>query len=388
MGTLHEQLEAATRPVFERNFEKYGEIGASVSVFVGETEVLNLSQGYANRERTRPWTDETLVPVWSATKGPAAVACLLALEEAELPLDMAVSEVWPRFVGEGREHITFRQVLNHTSGLSALDKSAPIQDHRAVVEALQTQKPAFPPGTRQAYHARTFGFLVDEIVRCVTGADTLGGYFHECIGGPMNLDFWIGLLPGMMPRVAQIYPGKMRSTGEGPTEFQKAYGTKGSLTQRTFASPTGLNAVSDLNHEETLTRGYASMGGVGSARGLAAFYAMLANGGEWRGEKLVSSAILDALQTTSSQQEDAVLQATVAFSAGMMRDPVDGAGNKIRRTFGSGLTAFGHPGAGGSLAFADPGRGYSFAYVMNQMELGALPGEKTLGLMEAVDGAI
>src|SRR4029079_7396653 len=99
-------------------------------------------------------------------------------------------------------------------------------------------------------------------------------------------------------------------------------------------------------------------------------------------------SILQAVQTTYTQQEDAVLCAPIAFGAGMMRDPVDEAGHKIRKMFGSGIRAFGHPGAGGSLAFSDPGRGFSFAYVMNQMELGALPGEKTLSLVEAVDGAM
>jgi CubicO group peptidase (beta-lactamase class C family) len=129
------------------------------------------------------------------------------------------------------------------------------------------------------------------------------------------------------------------------------------------------------------------MGGVGSARALAGFYAMLANGGWWKGQKLVSEWILQTLQTTYTQQDDAVLCAPIAFSAGMMRDPLNEFGDKIRKHFGSSKSAFGHPGAGGSLAFADPERGLSFAYVMNQMELGALPGEKTLSLVEAVDGA-
>jgi CubicO group peptidase (beta-lactamase class C family) len=143
-----------------------------------------------------------------------------------------------------------------------------------------------------------------------------------------------------------------------------------------------------MNQPDTLARGYASMGGVGSARALAAFYAMLGNGGKWHGETIVGQSVLQALQTTFSQQEDAVLCAPIAFGAGMMRDPLDESGEKVRSIFGSGTGSFGHPGAGGSLAFTDPGRGFSFAYVMNQMELGALPGEKTLSLVEAVDGAM
>jgi CubicO group peptidase (beta-lactamase class C family) len=202
----------------------------------------------------------------------------------------------------------------------------------------------------------------------------------------MDLDFWIGLPKEHLPRVATLYPGKMRA-GAAQDAFLRAFTSKGSPTQRAFASPSGLGGVQDMNHPDTLARGYPSMGGVGSARALAAFYAMLANGGAWNGRKFVSDAVLQALRTTQSQQEDAVLCAPVAFSAGMMRDPVDATGDKLRKHFGSGTSAFGHPGAGGSLAFADPERGFSFAYVMNQMEVGALPGEKTLALVEAVDGA-
>lgn len=387
MPHLADQIQKPLLEAFERNFRERGELGASVSVFMGEKEVLNLSHGHANRERTRPWNAETLVPVWSATKGPAAIACLCALDEAMLPLDSPVCEVWPRFAGGGKEGVSFLHVLTHTAGLCALDQSTPIHDYHAVVDALEGQRPVFTPGTRQAYHARTFGFLLDEIVQRITGAESLGHYFNDRIAEPMRLDFWIGLPRQLMPHVATLYPGKMR-VGGTQDAFLQAFGTKGTLTQRAFASPTGLNAVQDLNNPDTLARGYASMGGVGSARALAAFYAMLANGGWWKGHKLVSEWILQALQTTYTQQEDAVLCTPMAFGAGMMRDPLDEFGDKIRRLFTSSKAAFGHPGAGGSLAFADPERGFSFAYVMNQMELGALPNEKTLSLVEAVDGVV
>jgi CubicO group peptidase (beta-lactamase class C family) len=387
MTHARDQMQKPLLEAFERNFRERGELGASVSVFMGEEEVLGLSQGYADREKTRPWTAETLVPVWSATKGPAAVACLCAIDDAKLPFEAPVCEVWPAFAGGGKESVTFLHVLSHTAGLFALDRPTPFQDHDAVVNALEEQAPLFPIGTRQAYHARTFGFLADEIVRRITGARSLGEYFRERIAEAMNLEFWIGLPRELMPRVATLYPGKMRA-GAAQDPFLRALNTKGSPTQRAFASPTGLNGVHDMNQADTLARGYASMGGVGSARALAALYAMLGNGGRWRGQQLVSESILQALQTTFSQQEDAVLCAPIAFGAGMMRDPLDESGQKIRSIFGSGAGSFGHPGAGGSLAFADPGRGVSFAYVMNQMDLGALPGEKTLSLVGAVSGAL
>jgi CubicO group peptidase (beta-lactamase class C family) len=294
-----------------------------------------------------------------------------------------VCDIWPEFGGGGKQDVTLRQLFSHTAGLSALDEVVPMDDYAEVIAALEKQTPLFPPGTQQGYHARTFGFLLDEIVRRLSGASSLGAHFHERFREPMGIDFWIGLPAEMMPRVATLHPGKLRAE-MGKDPFFQAFNSRGSVTARTFTSPAGLRAVQDMNHFESLAPGYASMGGVGSARGLAGFYAMLANGGAWKGRRYVSETVLAQLETTLSQQEDAVLHARIAFAAGVMKDAVDANGEKIRRTYGSGVRAFGHPGAGGSLAFADPERKLSFAYVMNQMELGALPGERTLSLVRAL----
>jgi CubicO group peptidase (beta-lactamase class C family) len=379
IGHLRQSLASA----FEANFRERGEIGASVSIFIQGEEVVHLSDGFTTRERTQVWTEDTMVPVWSATKGPAAVTCLVALEEARISLEARVCDIWPEFAGGGKQDVTLRQLLSHTAGLSALDEVVPMTDYAAVIAAIEKQTPIFPPGTQQGYHARTFGFLLDEIVRRLSGASSLGAHFHARFREPMGIDFWIGLPEEMMPRVATLHPGKLRAE-MGKDPFFQAFNSRGSVTSRTFASLAGLNAVQDMNRYESLAPGYASMGGVGTARGLASFYAMLANGGEWKGRRYVSEAVLGLLETTISQQEDAVLHAPVAFAAGVMKDAVDESGEKLRRTYGTGLRAFGHPGAGGSLAFADPERKLSFAYVMNQMELGALPGERTLSLVRAL----
>ncbi|MDB6139339.1 MAG: CubicO group peptidase beta-lactamase class family [Verrucomicrobiaceae bacterium] len=367
---------------FRDNFVQRGELGAAVSIWRQGVEVLSLAQGFTSRERTTPWSAETLVPIWSSTKGPAAVACLMALHEAGLPLEAPVVEVWPEFFLGGKDQLTFAQLLSHCGGLCALSEKVPIFDYMAVIKALEKQTPLWPAGTTQAYHARTFGFLLDEIVRRITGADTLGHYFDELFGRPMGLDFWIGLPEAEHGRVARIYPGKMNiSTAD--QAFLKAYHVAGSVTQRTFASPVGLGAVQDFNQPHTWTQGYASMGGVASASGLAKFYALLAHCGQ--GGEVIPEWILQALSTPLSQAEDAVLCVPAAFSAGMMKDPVDReTGAKIRRMFGPSLAAFGHPGAGGSLAFSDPASGIGFAYVMNQMEVGVLPSERATGLVEAL----
>lgn len=383
-SSLSEQGREKIAQVFAQNFRERGEIGASVSVWRGEEEILSLAGGHMDRERTREWTAKTLVPVWSATKGPAAVACLLALDEAGLSLDDRVSEVWPGFAAAGKERITFAQVLSHTAGLCALDKSVSITDYDAVTGALEEQKPIFPPGTCQAYHARTYGFILDKITRETTGKQTLGSYFYDKIGCVQGLDFWIGLSPEQFPRVATLYPGRLPANSvQDP--FLQAMNTHGSLSQRAFQSPAGLNSIQQMNQPEAWVLGLASMGGVGTASALGKFYAMLANGGRWAGRQLVPERVIRLLSQTISQGTDAVLCSELAFSAGMMRDPVDAAGNKTRALFGKSLSAFGHPGAGGSLSFADPDRGLSFSYVMNQMEVGVLPGDKALKLVEVFD---
>jgi len=379
----------AVRAWFEESFRTRCEVGASVSIWQHGQEVLSLAHGHCDRARTKVWDADTLVPVWSATKGPAAVCCLLALEEAGIPLDCPVSEVWPEFVGGGKSNVAFIHLLSHTAGLCALDERTPIYNYDAVVGALERQRPLWEPGMRQGYHARTFGFLLDEVVRRLAETESLGEYFREVFGSPMALDFWIGLPSAQWERVSPVYPGRI-SISNSDQPFIKAFNTAGSLTQRTFTSPFGLNAVSDFNQSEMWARGYASMGGVGSARGLAQFYSMLAQGGCWNGTQIIPESIVRRLEQTLTQENDAVLLAPIAFSAGMMQDPLnedpESEGGKLRQLYGPSRRAFGHPGAGGSLAFADPENGIAFAYVMNQMEVGALPGERVQGLVRALYG--
>jgi len=379
----------AVRAWFEENFRTRGEMGASVSIWQHGRELLHLAQGYCDRARSRPWDENTLAPVWSATKGPAAVCCMLALEESGVPLDCPVAEVWPEFVGGGKSSLTLLHLLTHTAGLCALDERTPIYNYDAVIEALEHQHPLWEPGMRQGYHARTFGFLLDEIVRRLTEAESLGEYFREVFGSRMALDFWIGLPSAQWERVSPVYPGKISIAGSDQP-FIKAFNTAGTLTQRTFASPFGLNAVSDFNQSETWARGYASMGGVGSARGLACFYSMLAQRGRWNDAQLIPESVARHFERTLTQENDAVLLTPIAFATGMMQDPLnedpESDGGKLRQLYGPSKLAYGHPGAGGSLAFADPENGIAFAYVMNQMEVGALPGEKVQGLVRALYG--
>jgi CubicO group peptidase (beta-lactamase class C family) len=361
---------------FDGNFRERGEIGAAVSVWKDGVEVLSLAGGTTTRDGVEPWTVETLAPVWSATKGMAAWACVKALTDSGVGLHRPVADVWPDFEQAGKEEIRFSEMLSHTAGLAVLNEMVSILDHKAVTGALERQVPSGRQGERQGYHARTFGFLLDEVVRRITGADSLGEYFERELRSKVDAEFWIGLPEKEDGRVATLYPGRMTEALKSDA-FMKAFQTAGSMTARAFQSPSGLNAVSDINRAETWRLGLASMGGVGSARGLGRLYA----------ELLGKSGELAKMDETLTDREDEVICHRIAFSAGMMKDALEAeTGKKVRSLFGPSTRAFGHPGAGGSLAFGDPENGLAFAYVMNQMELGVLPGEKGLGLVRALYG--
>jgi CubicO group peptidase (beta-lactamase class C family) len=365
---------------FARNFDERGEVGASVSVWQHGREILSLHRGARTRDEVSTWTADTLVPVWSATKGPAALTILLLLHDAGIGLEESVRRIWPQLQAD----ITFAQMLSHQAGLAALDVRVSVFDHAAVAAALEVQSPQWTPGTSHGYHARTFGFLIEECARRLTGAHGIGAVLRERITGPIDADFWIGLPPEQHHRVARLYPGKAKTAAGEEAAFFAALAQPSSLTRRAFASPAGLHAVAEMNQPAAWTAGLSAFGGVGSARGLAKIYALLAGGGRWTGRELVPPAVLTQLGAPLVNGTDRVLLMPTSFSAGAMMDPLGLDGEKLRRHFGPSLQAFGHPGAGGSHAFADPKNGLAFAYVMNQMELGVMPRERCLRLVAAV----
>jgi CubicO group peptidase (beta-lactamase class C family) len=367
--------------LFEENFAARGELGASVCVWRDGREVLSLADGWYDREKTMAWAAETPVLFWSATKGMAAACVLRAVQEAGVDLQTPVAELWPEFAQGGKERITIAEVLSHRAGLSALSQPVSVMDYDAVVAALAAEAPHWPAGEGHGYHPRTFGFLLDEIVRRITGTK-LREYWCAQFAEPLGLDLWIGVPAEMAERVAPVFPA--RSVPPKGDEFYTAFLTAGSFTAQSFVSPRGLHSAAALNKPEALTSSFPAFGGVGTARSLAKFYAMLASGGELEGRKFFMPETMAQMTTTLTQGRDRVLLMETAFSAGFMRDPVGTDGRKLRAIFGPSLTAFGHPGAGGSHAFADPEHNISFAYVMNQMEPGVLPNEKSLGLIAAL----
>ena len=370
----HERLAQ----LFDENFSRYDELGAAVSVWRHGKSILELHGGFRDAEREQPWTADTIVLFWSATKGLGSACLLHALQERGIGLDRRVAEFWPEFAQAGKNEITFTQLLSHQAGLSALDETGDVLDYSAVIAALEKQKPLWPPGTAHGYHARTFGFLVDECVRRITGK-RIAEYWRENFAGPLGLDIWIGLPAEERPRTATIYSAKAGGEHK-PAEFYRQLMTPGTLVRKTFTSPAGLHSIAAMNTAENRALEIVSFSGIGSASSLARFYGMLANGGELDGRRYFKPETIAQMTTTLASGVDRILQIPTAFSAGFMKDPPAAP----LRIFGPSASAFGHPGAGGSNAFADPENGIGFAYVMNQMEQSLLPNEKSLRLVDAI----
>ena len=373
-----EELNDRLTPLFEENFERLGELGAAVSVWQKGRPLLELQGGFRDAKRQVPWTADTIVLFWSATKGLGSACLLHVLQGRDIKLERRVADFWPEFAQAGKGEVTFAQLLSHQAGLPALDEAVDIVDYPAVIAALEKQAPLWPPGTAHGYHARTFGFLLDELVRRIAGK-TVSEYWRQTFADPLGLDIWIGLPESESHRAATIYAAKAGGPAS-PAEFYRDLATPGTLVRKAFASPRGLQAVSAMNTAENRALKIVSFSGIGSASALAKFYALLANGGELDGRRYFAPETIAQMTTTLSSGIDRIFQIPTAFSAGFMKD----ARGTTRRIFGPSHFAFGHPGAGGSHAFADPENGIAFAYVMNQMEQSLLPNEKSLRLVEAI----
>jgi CubicO group peptidase (beta-lactamase class C family) len=379
-----DELRGRLEPLFQENFGKFGELGAAVSVWQNGNKLLELHGGFRDAQREQPWTEDTIVLIWSATKGLGSACLLHVLQEHKIDIEQRVGEFWPEFAQAGKETVTLAHLLSHQAGLAALDQKVDVLDYAAVIDALEKQEPNWPPGTAHGYHARTFGFLMDELVRRIAGTK-LGEYWRKTFAEPLRLDLWIGLPGKENARVATMYAARVGKSPEpkdrqSDSDFYRDLTKPGTFARKVFDSPAGLHAVSAMNKPEIRAQPFVSFGGIGSASSLAKFYAMLANAGRMDDREFFSEKTIRWMTTTLTDGIDRVFQIPTAFSAGFMKDSRESA----RKIFGRSTSSFGHPGAGGSHAFADLENGISFAYVMNQMEQSVLPNEKSLRLVDAI----
>lgn len=385
----------SVRTAFERNFVHRGEVGAALAIEIDGRPVVDLWGGHVDAARTQAWRRDTLCVVFSNTK-PATALCAHKLAEAgALDLDQPVAALWPEFAQAGKRDVTPRMLLDHTAGLPVVDAplaEGAVYDWTHMSRLLARQAPRWEPGTRVSYHAMTFGWLVGELVRRVSG-QSLGQFFRHEFAVPLALDFWIGLPESEEPRVAPLLlpppgPGQPprnafeRLVRDDPTSIPALYlGNSGGWR------PDGFNTRA--GHAAEL----GASNGITDARSLARLYGTLAMGGQRGTRRLLAERTLAAAaQISAATHRDATLQVPTRFGAGFMRR-MD---NRSRPAPDGGVTdsallpddAFGHCGAGGSVAFASPARRLGLAYVMNQLGTGVLLNERAHALIAAAEQAV
>jgi CubicO group peptidase (beta-lactamase class C family) len=386
----HDPRFARVREEFERNFAERGEVGASVCVTVDGETVVDLWGGTADPTTGRAWDRDTVGHVWSATKGATALCAHILAARGQVDLDAPVTAYWPEFGKNGKESVLVRHLLSHQAGLPAVREPLPagcFYDWRLMADALAAEEPFWRPGTRNGYHALTFGFLVGEVVRRVSGR-TLGEFFADEVAGPLGLEFWLGLPEEHEHRVAPTIPVAPPGPSDPvPSLYLAALSDPTSVQGLMLANSGGYMLIpgeSDSRAAHAAEMG--AVGGITQARGLAGMYRPLALGGSADGVTLVGPEQLYRMGAiVSATSVDAVLLVPTRWTQGYTKT-TDNRHLPIADREGILLSeeAFGHPGMGGSLGFADPRARVSFGYTMNRQGSGLGVNERGQSLVDAV----
>jgi CubicO group peptidase (beta-lactamase class C family) len=344
--------------------------------------VIDLWGGYADKDRTRPWNADTIVNVYSATKGVAA-ACLNRLaDQGRVDLDAPVARYWPEFAQAGKERLAVRWLLSHRAGLPAISKTLPsdaLLNWDVMTAALAEQEPWWEPGTRHGYHALTFGYLVGEVVRRVAGR-SIGAYCREEITGPLGIDFHIGLDARDDARCAQVIAAPPPAPG-APNPLAGVSQDPNSLAMKAIGNPAGAMRISTVNSRAWRGAEVPAANGHTNARALARFYGVLARGGELDGVRVLSPEQIERCHQIESDGIDAVVGVPMRFGLGFrLTQPA--------ARYGPNPRTFGHTGAGGSLGFADLDAKLGFAYTMNQMGSHILLDPRVVALLDALYAAM
>jgi CubicO group peptidase (beta-lactamase class C family) len=347
------------RAAFEANFTRRGEVGAAVHVRLDGKPVVDLWGGATQAAGTHPWTPDTLVNVWSTTKGWLALAMHVLADRGLLDFEAPVAHYWPEFAQHGKGRVLVKHLLTHTAGLPAPSLKVPddaVYDWETMVHSLEQSELFWEPGTKSGYHAATFGWLNGEVLRRITGM-SVGAFLRSQIAGPLNADAFIGLSQPEIDRTAETIPPNFL----GRLLFSAGLAVGGRVKALAFNNPP--RPAKAANTARWRTAEIPSSNGHASARGLAQMYVPFAQGGKWNGIELLSQASVDRACQEQVYAKDEVIGIWTRRTLGyVLPDPRYGDPRPI--------TAVGHPGMGGSIGFADPPRKLAMGYVMNQMIFG------------------
>jgi CubicO group peptidase (beta-lactamase class C family) len=369
-GTCSDQFEPL-RKLFAAKLESGEELGASLAVNIDGKLVVDLWGGWADEARIVPWTENTIACVFSTTKTMTALAALVLVDRGELDLDANVAKYWPEFAAQGKARIKVRHLLSHTSGVSGWEQPVTfddVYDWDKSTAMLAAQAPWWEPGTASGYHSFTYGHLIGEVIRRITG-QRLGDFFSGQIAGPLGADFHIGLSPSEFHRVANLVAPQWP-----PTDV-----TRLDPNSPAFKTATGPNL--DLNIELSRTERWrrADIGagnGHGNARSVARIQSAVACGGVVDGVRLLSPKTIDRIFEVQSNTIDLVMGVQIKMGIGYGLLPMP----QVLPFLPEGrLASWG--GAGGSLVIADVDRRMTFGYVMNKM-VPSLVGPTAAALVE------
>ena len=377
------------RDAFAKNFADGQEIGAAFSAYHRGEKVVDLWGGVADATTGRPWEEDTIILVFSTTKGMTAVCANKLAQEGALDVDAPVAEYWPEFGCNGKERVPVSYLLSHQVGLAWVEGAMTLEVALAwdpVCTALAEQKPSWEPGSQHGYHAVTYGWLVGEVIRRVSGR-RIGTYLHEEVAEPLGLDLWIGLPEEQEPRVAMLVGwgagGGAGAAGEAEVDeatramIEEFMGPNSMLGKALTAGGAFTDGV--WNDRAVRAAEVPAANGVADARSVARMYAACV--GEVDGVRLLMPEQLKRATTQLTSGPNTILLGLdIQFGLGFMVP-------SSIMTLG-GPNSFGHFGAGGSMGWADPDAELAFGYVMNKMAMGLAGDMRTQNLVQACYAAL
>jgi CubicO group peptidase (beta-lactamase class C family) len=335
--------------VFESCFANHNEHGAAFAVMLDGRLVADLWAGHTDKAKTKPWQRDTLVNVWSCTKGVMATAIAMLVERGQLQYDAPIADVWPEFAANGKSRITLEQAMSHQSGVNGLNHPISEDDlceATPFVEAIAAMAPNFEPGSTCSYHALTYGSLTAEPLKRVTGKSA-GQFLADEICAPLGIDFFVGLPEAQDHRAAEIV--------EGPNASKWISDILKSKYPQPVMNPTPRALAP--NERRWRAAEVPGGNGQGNARALATIYGDIVNG---RSKLMKPETLAEASRVRFRGLDESFGTDTVWGAGFRMEDPIPYGAHASKKTIG-------HGGWGGSLGFGDPEARLGFAYVTNHM---------------------
>ncbi|MBY8985357.1 MAG: beta-lactamase family protein [Candidatus Lokiarchaeota archaeon] len=351
------------KEAFMNNFEQFGEIGASFAVTLNGKTVVDIWAGYTDAAKTSFWERDTIVNVFSTTKIMTSICVLMLADKNLLDLDSPVCKYWPEFGTNGKEKITVRHVLSHTAGVPSCEEAFPqedLVDWEKMVKLMEKQKTWWEPGTNAGYHAITFGFILGEIVRRITGK-TLGTYFKENIAQPLDADFYIGIPKECEERIVDLIPPEAPFIGDILDHD--------SIIYKILGIPGGWNLGGEITKEHIKfcnSLGFRkaeipASNGSSNARAVARIASAISCGGEVDNINILSQNMIDEALKEQFNGPGLLFIDGIRYGTGF------GLPSKWKPIQNPNTLYWG--GWGGSVCIMDLNAKLSIAYVMNKMRI-------------------